>query len=323
MKKSFVSLFFQYLLLLTVAVTVNFFIVYLVPGDVVDMMSRGLTEIGTDRFTEETRQILRQYFGLDQPIFTQFINYLRGLFVGDLGMSFFYRKPVTEIVFEYAARTLILITSGIGLALLVGIPLGTFSAAHRGKKADSFLLFSQIMLHSIPPFLIAMFLLIVFAVILKWFPFAGSGKVGQIFSINDIQYLVLPVASLFLWEVTTIYYFTRNTLVDILGEEFILVARAKGLSERVILFRHALRGAMPTLIARFALLFGTAVGGVFFIENVFSYPGIASLALMAFQNYDYTLLRGIFLLLTVSILAVNFIADVCLYKLDPRASASR
>lgn len=318
MKRKLLWLLAQYAFLLSLVVTINFFIVYLVPGDAVEMMSRGFTEAGAQGFAEETRTMLWQYFGLDQPVLTQFVNYLRGLIRGDLGVSYLYQRPVTEIIFDYASRTLVLITAGIGLALLVGVPLGAFSAARRGQKTDIFLLISQMMLHSVPPFLIAMVLLIIFAVLLKWLPFSGSAQIGQNFSFGDIKHFILPVVALALWESTAVYYFTRNALVDILGEDYILVARAKGLSEKAVLLRHALRVALPTLIARFALIFGTAIGGVFFVEDVFNFPGIATLALAAFRNYDYTLLRGIFLLLTVSILAVNFIADACLYRLDPR-----
>lgn len=325
MKHKILSLFAQYVLLLSLVVTVNFFIVYLVPGDAVEMMSRNLNEAGAEGFGEDTRAMLRQYFGLDQPILTQFANYLRGFAHGDLGTSFYYQRPVTEIIFDYFWRTFVLIVAGIGLALLVGVPLGLFSAVRRGQKSDTILLLAQMMLHSIPPFLIAMFLLIIFAVVLKWLPFSGSAAIGQIAAPNvfemltgDFKHFILPVAALALWESTAVYYFTRNALVDILGEDYILVARAKGLSEKVVLFRHALRATLPTLIARFALVFGTAIGGAFFVEDVFNFPGIATLALSAFRNYDYTLLRGIFLLLTVSILAVNFVADICLYRLDPR-----
>lgn len=319
MKRKLLSLFAQYLFLLAVAVTVNFFIVYLVPGDAVEVMSRGFTEAGSENLTEETRLMLKRYFGIDQPVMTQFAHYLRDLARGDLGVSFLYQQPVAAIIFDYFRRTFALIAAGIFIALLAGVPLGIYSAARRGQKTDTFLLFSQMMFHSIPPFLIATFLLIIFAVVLKWFPFSGSAGVGTTAQASDLKHFVLPVAALALWEMTAVYYFTRNALIDILGEDYILVARAKGLSERVVMFRHALRGALPTLVARFALIFGTSVGGVFFVEEVFNFPGIATLALAAFRNYDYTLLRGIFLLLTVSILIVNFAADVFMYKFDPRS----
>lgn len=318
MKRRLLSLFVQYVLLLSLVVTINFFVVYLIPGDAVEMMTRGLAESGSESLAKETQQLLRQYFGLDQPFLAQFADYLRNLAAGNLGTSFFYQRPVTEIIFDYAARTFVLIFAGIGLALLVGVPLGAFSAKKRGQKTDTILLLTQMTLHSIPPFLIGTFLLIIFAVILKWLPFSGSAGIGQKFSAGDIKHLILPVATLAVWETTAVYYFTRNALIDIFGEDYILVARAKGLSETVVLLRHALPAASPTLIARFALVFGTSIGGVFFVENVFNFPGIATLALSAFRNYDYTLLRGIFLLLTVSILAVNFVADICLYRLDPR-----
>ncbi len=196
-------------------------------------MSRGFTEAGAENLGEATQQMLREYFGLDQPITTQFVVYLRGLAHGDLGVSFLYQQSVAEIIFDYFWRTFLLITAGIGLALLIGVPLGIFSASRRGRKIDTFLLLSQMTLHSIPPFLIATFLLIIFAVVLKLLPFSGSANIGQtaapgIFEMltGDLKYFVLPVAALALWEMTAIYYFTRNALVDILGEDFILVARA-------------------------------------------------------------------------------------------------
>ncbi len=318
MKRKLLSLLMQYILLLSVVITVNFFIVYLVPGDAVEMMSRNLNEAGSEGLKAETQQFLRQHFGLDQPVMTQFVSYLRALAVGDLGNSYFYHLPVARIIFDYAGRTLILVTSGIFLALLFGIPLGAFSASRRGQRPDSLLLISQMTLHSVPPFLVAMLLLIVFAVILKWLPFSGSSEIGQGFGAGHLKHLILPVTALALWELSVVYYFTRNTLIDILGEDFILVAHAKGLSNSAVLFRHALPVALPTLIARFALIFGTAIGGVFFIEDVFNYPGVATLALAAFRNYDYNLLRGILLILTISILVANFAADVFLYWLDPR-----
>ncbi len=319
----------QYLFLLLLVICINFFVVYLAPGDAVDVISRGRAETGDAGLTAEEQQMLRRYYGLDQPLSRQFTDYLQQLARGDLGWSFFYHRPAGEIIRDYAGRTLIVVVSGVTLALLIGLPLGVLSAARRGRTTDSVLLVSQIVLHSMPPFFIATLLLIVFAVELKWLPFSGSGSVmtgtsrGGFGRLTDmLHHLILPAATLAIWESTTIYYFTRNTLIDILSEDFILTARAKGLTSRAVLMRHALRVALPTLIARFALMLGVMVGGIFFVEEVFSYPGIASLALTAFHNHDYLLLRGIFLWLTVAILAANFAADALMYRMDPRTRAT-
>lgn len=319
----------QYLFLLLLVICVNFFVVYLAPGDAVDVISRGRAETGDAGLTEQEARMLRHYYGLDQPLSQQFTAYLRQLGQGDLGWSFFYHRPAGEIIHDYAGRTLVVVVTGMVLALLIGLPLGMLSAAKRGQPLDSALLVTQIVLHSMPPFFIATLLLIVFAVELKWLPFSGSGSVQASAMLsgfsrfsNTIYHLTLPAVALAIWESTTIYYFTRNALIDVLSEDFIMTAKAKGLSSRAVLLRHALRVALPTLIARFALMIGVMVGGIFFVEQVFSYPGIASLALTAFHNHDYLLLRGIFLWLTVAILVANFVADVMMYRLDPRTRAT-
>jgi ABC-type dipeptide/oligopeptide/nickel transport system permease component len=322
MKRRLLSLAAQYLFLLLLVIALNFFVVYLAPGDAVDVISRGRAETGDAGLTEQEQQMLRRYYGLDQPLSQQFTSYLKQLSRGDLGWSFFHHRPAGEIIRDYAGRTLIVVITGMLLALLIGLPLGALSAMRRGGALDSALLIGQIVLHSMPPFFIATLLLIIFAVELKWLPFSGSGSVTASGLSNRLSHLALPAVALALWESTTIDYFTRNALIDILSEDFILTARAKGLSSRAVLMRHALRAAMPTLIARFALMIGVMVGGIFFVEQVFSYPGIASLALTAFHHHDYLLLRGVFLWLTLAILAANFIADVLMYRLDPRTRAS-
>lgn len=328
MSRKIVSVLLQYLVLIFLLVTVNFFIVYLAPGNPVDVIARGGDDLLPKVVTESEKKKLRQYYGLDRPLAEQYFSYLSHIARGDLGYSFFYHRPVAEIIFDYAKRTVPLISAGMALALLIGLPLGIVSASRRGQRLDSILLISQVSLHSLPPFFIATILLIVFAVKLQWFPFSGSTSISGLPSTGmgsfgtTLYHLTLPVISLALWESTTIYYFTRNSLIDILSEDFILVARAKGLSQRSVFIHHALRAALPTLVTRFALVFGFMLGGVFFVEQVFSYPGIAMLALSAFHNYDYLLLRGVFLLLALAILIGNLLADICVYRLDPRTRAS-
>lgn len=328
MIQKIVSLLAQYLVLVFLVITINFFIVYLVPGNPVDVMLRGRADFLPTVITENEKQALRQYYGLDRPLGDQYFSYLSHLAHGDLGYSFYYHRPVSEIIFDHAKRTLPVIVVGMLLALLIGLPFGILSASRRGERLDTILLISQVSFHSLPPFFIATILLIIFSVKLQWFPFSGSAGVNASSSLGGISslltsiyHLTLPAVTLGLWESTTIYYFTRNSLIDILSEDFILVARAKGLRPKVIFIRHALRAALPVLVTKFALIFGFMVGGVFFVEQVFSYPGIAMLALNAFHNYDYLLLRGIFLMLATSILFANLLADISVYMLDPRTRA--
>lgn len=327
MTRKILSLLAQYLILVFLVITINFFIVYLAPGNPVDVIARGRGDLLPTMMAESEKQGLRRYYGLDRPLAAQYLSYLAHLAQGDLGYSFYYHRPVTEIIFQHAKRTFPVIFAGMVLALLIGGPLGILAASRRGQRLDTILLVAQVCLHSLPPFLIATLLLIIFAVKLHWFPFSGSASAsGPDASAatsfgSTLYHLVLPVVAIALWESTTIFYFTRNALIDIMSEDFIVVARAKGLSSGAIFVQHALRAALPTLVTRFALIFGFMLGGVFFVEQVFSYPGIAMLALSAFRNYDYLLLRGVFLLVALAILIANLLADISVYGLDPRTRA--
>lgn len=320
MSRKLTELAAQYVLLALAVVTLNFFIVYLAPGDPVGMISRARIDSGERELSAEDQRMLERYFGMDRPLARQYLDYLGQLAAGDLGYSFFFNRPAGEILFDYGKRTLVVVFGGMGLAFAIGLPLGMYSASRRGTRQDSALLVAHMVVHSMPPFFIATLLLIVFAVELRWLPFSGSGIAAAGGGAGTVvRHTALPALALAIWESTAVYYFTRGALVDVLSQEFILTARAKGLSRRAVLVRHAIPAVLPTLITRFALIFGMMVGGVFFVEQVFSYPGIASLALTAFQNHDYLLLRGVFLWLTAAILIANFAADICVWHLDPRA----
>src|SRR3990172_3457968 len=178
MTRKLILLLLQYLTLIFLVVTINFFIVYLAPGNPVDVIARGRADILPTVVTETEKQSLRQYYGLDGSLGHQYLRYLSHVLRGDFGYSFYYHRPVVEIILDHARRTMPVIIAGLALALLIGLPLGMLSASRRGQRLDTILLIVQISLHSLPPFFIATVLLIVFAVKLRWFPFSGSAGVG-------------------------------------------------------------------------------------------------------------------------------------------------
>lgn len=320
--RRYAALLARSLALLAVIAAVNFFLIHLVPGGPLEVISRARVESGAAPLSEAERAMFRRYYGLDQPLAEQLLTYAGQLLHGDLGYSTFFRRPTAEIIAEYGKRTSLLVVAGLLVAVCTGLPLGIVSAARRGSLLDSGLLAVEMILHATPPFLLATAALIVFAVKLQWFPLAGSAAISDAGSdglAGVLRHLALPAFSLGIWESSTVYYLARNAMVDILGEDYIRTARAKGLGNHEILIRHALPALLPMLLARFAVLFGAAIGGAFFAEQVFSYPGLGQLSLTAFQDYDYLLLRGIFLVLAASILTVYLVADLCLIRFDARA----
>ncbi|MGC8761857.1 MAG: ABC transporter permease [Bryobacteraceae bacterium] len=319
--KRYVALLARSLALLAVITVANFFLIRLVPGGPLEVISRARVESGAAPLSDAERAMFRRYYGLDQPLPAQLLAYAGQLLHGDLGYSTFFRRPSSEIIAEYCKRTSLLVAAGLLVAVCTGLPLGIVSAARRGSLLDSVLLAVEMILHAAPPFLLATAALIVFAVKLQWFPLAGSEAItdaGSAGFAGMLRHLALPAFSLGAWESSTVYYFARNSMVDILGEDYIRTARAKGLGNHEILIRHALPALLPMFLARFAVLFGAAIGGVFFAEQVFSYPGLGQLSLTAFQNYDYLLLRGIFLVLAAGILTAYLVADLWLIRFDAR-----
>ena len=317
--KRYMALVARSLALLVTLTVVNFFLIHLVPGGPLEVISRARVESGAAPLSDAERAMFCRYYGLDRPLGAQLLAYVAQLAHGDLGYSTFFRRPSSEIIAEYYKRTTWLVATGLLVAVCTGLPLGIVSAARRGKWLDSVLLAVEMILHATPPFLFATVALIVFAVKLQWFPLAGSEAIadpGSVGLADMLRHLALPALSLGVWESSTVYYLVRNAMVDILGEDYIRTARAKGLGNHEILIRHALPALLPMLLARLAVLFGAAIGGAFFAEQVFSYPGLGQLSLIAFQNYDYLLLRGIFLVLTASILMSYLAADLWLIRFD-------
>ena len=311
----------QYALVLLITVTMNFGLPRLMPGSPLAFLAG--EDVGTMSAQDRAR-VLRDV-GLDRPVGEQYVAYLARLARGDLGYSFQQRKPVGTILRERLPWTLLLTGTALVAATAVGVAAGAFAAWRRGRRGDVASLAGFIFLESLPGFWVAMLFVAVFSVQLRLFPTYGArdlfgGLQGAAYWWDVARHLVLPATTLTLVSVSAIFLTMRYSMLAVLGEEFITVARAKGLSESGVLFRHAMRNALLPVATVFLLNLGQAVAGATVIETVFSYPGVGRLMYEAALARDYPLLQGGFLMITLSVIAANLLADVLYPLLDPRVS---
>ncbi|RLG81251.1 MAG: hypothetical protein DRO09_02160 [Thermoprotei archaeon] len=305
----------QYLTLFFIVLTLNFVLVRMMPGSPLDYLSEN-PEAVTPLMNDEIRLLLLSYYGLDKPLHVQFIDYLAGILRGDLGYSIYYAQPVMVVVLPYLMRSLILVFMGFVITLAISLPLGVVSAWKRSSKLDTFLTSTMVIMRSMPPFFVAMMFLLLFIYKLKMFPLT-SYAYGE--SLTEILYrALLPSIVFALCEVGGIYYFVRNAVLEVIGEEFVLLARAKGLKDRILMFRHVFKAALPAISARISIFLGFSFASSMFVEYVFTYPGIMTLLTIAYDNYDYPLLHAILLILLSVIIFANMLADLVMVIADPR-----
>lgn len=313
----------HYPLVLLTIITINFFLPRLMPGDPFLYLA---VEGGTMSVTFSDEQIMqyKAYYGLDKPLAEQFGSYLAGLLRGDLGYSIYYNTAVLDIIFTRIPWTLFIVLSSLVICSLTGIIIGVISAWLRRKRADTVLYSGMILLSEIPAFLLGVFFLFVFAAKLRWFPLSGGISAFAAFEsgsawLRDIlAHAALPVLTLTLSRLGDFYLLSRNSVLTVISKTYIQTARAKGLTNTRILFNHALRNALPPIIARIFMSLGALFGGSILVENVFNYPGIGRLMRDAVFVRDYVLIQGIFLFITLTVLVMNALADIIYKKLDPR-----
>jgi len=275
--------------------------------------------------TPELRAHLVQRFALDQPLWQQFGAYFLALFQGELGHSYYYNAPVREVILGRLPWTLLLVGTSLVLSTLLGIVLGIESGWRRGSKIDRTMLAGLMSLNGFPDFFLGMLLLIIFAVTLGIFPLAGaltpySGLSGLALVMDVLWHLFLPVAALTLAHLASGYLLTRNTMITVLKEPYMLTAKAKGLSPPVIKYRHAGRNSMLPVVTQTGIWMGRIVTGALFVELVFAYPGVGYLTYEALLARDYPIIQGVFLMVAIFVLAANFLVDLSYPKLDPRVS---
>ncbi len=266
-------------------------------------------------------QKLRMDLGLDLPLYLQFYNYLIDLLQGQWGDSYQYTQPIFDIILYRMQWTLILIMPSIVIGGILGAVLGSVSGWNCGKKLDTILTSILLIIYSTPGYWLAMLAVLIFAFYLDILPLYGmrSSESSGLAKVGDIMsHMVLPVAILSLYKAAQSYVIMRSSVIQILGDSYILTARAKGLSETAILFRHVLKNALLPLMTVIALDFGFMISGALLVEIVFSWNGMGTLIYDATIARDYPLLNGCLLAISACVLSANLLSDIIYAALDPR-----
>lgn len=298
-----------------VAVSLNFVLFRVLPGSAVTRISR------IPNASPELRHALEVEFGLDKPVWQQYLIYLGQLFRGNFGVSYANRQPVLGNLLEALGNTLPLVATGTIIAIILGIAVGVYSAVRRGSIGDHISTNLAVIFYAFPTQFLGMMLLILFAGVLPSVGMSNPFAVGltPIEQAGDLaQHLILPVATLVLTLYAEDALIVRSAMLETLGEDYILTARAKGLPRRRIIASYALRNATLPTITQVALSLGSIVSGSILIEVIFSWPGIGRALYQAVLQRDYPMLQGGFLVITVSVVLLNYLADVLYYRLDPR-----
>ena len=290
-------------------VVVVFMAVHLIPGDPVSAV------LG-DQATPEQVVRTRSDLGLDRPLLAQFVEYLGRLVQGDLGVSIHSREPVASQIIARVPATATLAGAGVLLSVVLGVPLGIMGATLRGSVADFITLLISTVGVAAPSFWIALLLSATFAVNLGWLPSIGAGEPGDLGSI--LKALVLPATALGLSGMALVARMTRSSMLDVLGEDYVRTARAKGVAERAVIYRHALRNAAIPIVTVIGLNFGHLLGGTIVMETVFARPGLGKLLLDAILGRDYPVVQGVTLVIAVSFVLVNLCTDLTYSRFDPR-----
>jgi len=317
----------EYAITIWVIITLNFLLPRLIPGDPFLVLSSQEAEDEEIILSEEQRQYLFEYYGLDQPIHKQYFVYMGELLRGNLGFSLYYKQPVSEIIISRLPWTVFMVISAVVLSTLIGTIIGCISAWYREKWVDKSLFLFMIIFSEIPSFLIGLILLFVFAAGLGLFPLAGAVTHFADFQSgwsriwDVIHHAILPVTALTISHLGGTYLLGRNSMTTVLEKDYLRTAWAKGLSQSRIIFRHALKNALLPIVTRVFISLGSLVGGAILVENVFSYPGLGTLMRQSVRVHDYPVIQGIFLVVTILVLLANFLADLVYKKLDPRVSS--
>ncbi|MFC4456229.1 ABC transporter permease [Deinococcus sonorensis] len=258
--------------------------------------------------TEQLRDI-RKALGLDQPFLVQYGHFLGGIVTGNFGTSFRGSTPVRSLIAQAMPPTLLLAFCSLVISLAISLPLGMYAAVHQGRPADHLIRFVSLLGLSFPNFWLGIMLVLVFGVLLRWLPPSGYENAAS---------LVLPSLTIGLILTSTTLRLLRASLLEVLQSQYVTVARSKGLSERTVLYKHALRNTAIPVITFIGLQFGGLIGGVVVVEQVFAWPGLGSLALQAIANRDYPVLQGTVTVLALFVVLVNLLVDLSYGLFDPR-----
>lgn len=284
------------------------FVATRVSGDPIDF-------IAGEGLTTEGRQAMIRYFGLDESLWTQYWRFLRGIGEGEFGLSFIERRPVTEIFYERVGPSLQLLIGAVLVTFLVAVPAGVLAALERGSPLGSTVMTAAFMGYAVPNFVLAILLVLVFSFTLQWLPSSGNATPAH---------YVMPILALSAFYIAGLTRFTRNAMLDVLSQDYVRTARAKGLPERVVIFEHALRNALITVLSVLGLMIaGLAAAGSVVVETVFAWRGIGDLLVTAAIRRDYPVLQFGVLAVASAVVVVNVVIDLAYAAVDPRVRLGR
>jgi peptide/nickel transport system permease protein len=304
----------QAVFVILIVTVIVFLAMRLLPGDPILMW---VTSDKLQEITAEQIQLLRHEYGLDKPLIVQYFDWLGGVFHGDLGLSMRYQMSVTSEVLRRLPITLHLGLVAFILGFVFGIPVGVISAVRRGSKLDSVLTALTNIGITIPVFWLGIILMYVFSLWLRWLPTYGYTSPFEDFWLNTRQ-LIMPVICLALFPIASTARQTRSSMLEVMRQDYIRTAWSKGLKERFVIMKHALKNGLIPIVTLSGLGLGGILGGSVLIESVFAIPGMGRLAIASVQQHDYAVTQGVTLIIAAGIILVNLIVDISYGWLDPR-----
>lgn len=295
---------------------ITFAIARLAPGDPVRLFTFG------SRATNEDIEALRHTFGLDQPMPIQYVNWVIQMFHGNFGQSFIYNQDAAGLFIQYIPNTLQLAVTALIIQLVIGVPLGVIAALKRGRWVDNLIRVLSVVGHAVPAFWLGLVLIIFFAVQLRWLPTGGLQTVGkdQWDIMDRLRHLLLPAIVLSLTGIATYSRILRTETIDVLGQDFVRTAHAKGLRERTVMFVHALRNALIPVVTALGGILAGLIGGALVIEQVFSWPGIGRFTFAAAIAKDYPVVQAGVMISAVLLVISYILRDIAYAIVDPRIS---
>lgn len=301
-----------------VSITITFFILHLMPGDYITNYLLSLGNV----LPKETIDNFYHQFGLDLPLTDQYILYIKNILAGEWGYSYQYSVPVLSLILEKLYWTLIILFPATVMGIFLGMVIGAYSGWRARSRQDLTLFNLMIIIRAIPSYWWAIMTIFIFGYMFALFPISGYTSISILYTgidYRDVLYhAILPIAVLTLTITSTNYYLMRNSMITVIGEDYIVTARTKGLDENRILWRHALKNAALPMVTMATLEFASIVTGSIFVETVFSWPGLGLLTTEALRSRDLPLLEGIFLLDTLIVILANLVADILYPLIDPR-----
>lgn len=322
MLRSLISRLLQGLALVLAVVVLNFVLVHAAPGDPVETIAGA-----SGGMSPELMAQLRAEYGLDKPLLVQLGVYLSRVAQGDLGFSYYFNLPVSGMISERVPATLLLVVSAVLLAFVVGTALGVLSSRKPNGVLSQFITVLSLVGFAAPIFWVGIMLVILFASVWPILPVSGMRAIdatggGWADVIDVAQHMVLPTFTLSLVYLAQYSRLARSAMLDVLGSDFIRTARAKGLAESVVLYKHALRNALLPVVTVLGLQFGNVLAGAILVETVFNWPGLGRLAFESVLRRDYPTILGVLLFSSIVVVVMNQVTDLCYRLIDPRIKTS-